>query len=107
MRRNATEALGYIGVTTQHVLDQLKFLLDDGNELVRRNALITLSKLVHTKDEMIPMLVEKITNDNDRYVRFYAMMALRQIKSKKAEEALFHVLLSSRWCALTTAETPF
>ena len=107
VRRNATEALGYIGVTTQHVLDQLKFLLDDGNELVRRNALITLSKLVHTKDEMIPMLVEKITNDNGRYVRFYAMVALRQIKSKKAEEALFHVLLSSRWCALTTAETPF
>ena len=55
----------------------------------------------------IKITVKKITNDDGRYVRFYATVALRQIKSKKAEEALFHVLLSSRWCALTTAETPF
>ena len=81
VRRNAAEALGNIGLTTQNVLGQLKFLLDDGNELVRRNALITLSKLVHTKDEMIPMLVKKITNDDGRYVRFYATGALRLINS--------------------------
>ena len=107
VRRNATEALGNIGLTTQNVLDQLKFLLDDDNELVRRNVLITLSKLVQTEDEMIPLLVEKLMNDDGRYVRFYAATALKRINDKKAEEALFHALLSSRWCPNTTADTPF
>ena len=107
MRRNATEALGNIGLTTQNVLDQLKFLLDDDNELVRRNVLITLSKLVQTEDEMIPLLVEKLMNDDGRYVRFYAATALKRINDKKAEEALFHALLLSRWCPNTTADTPF
>ena len=107
VRRNATEALGNIGLTNRNVLDQLKLLLDDDNELVRRNVLIALSKLVQTEDEMLPLLVEKLMNDDDRYVRFYAATALKRINNKKAEAALFYALLSSRWCPHTTADTPF
>jgi HEAT repeat protein len=46
-------------------------------------------------------------NDDNRYVRFHAAMALRRIGTPAAERALFDNLLTARWCPLTTAETPY
>ena len=107
VRRNAVEALGNIGFTTQSLLDGFKPLLKDEHELVRRNALVALSKLHHDDKEMVDMLMEKLTQDEDRYVRFYAATALHRTEASQAREALVNTLLSSRWCGQTTADSPY
>ena len=107
VRRNAAEALGNIGFTTQSLLDNLKPLLRDEHELVRRNTLVALSKLHHDDEEMVGMLMEKLTQDEDRYVRFYAATALHRMEASQARKALFNALLSSRWCGQTTADNPY
>jgi len=107
VRRNALEALGNIGFTNQELLNSLLPLLKDECELVRRNVLVTLSKLPHKNNELINPLMEKLTQDEGRYVRFYAATALNYINTKPAQEALFSALLTSRWCGQTTTVSPY
>ena len=82
-------------------------LLKDECELVRRNALVTLSKLPHKNNELINPLMEKLTQDGGRYVRFYAATALNYINTKPAQKALFSALLTSCWCGQTTTVSPY
>ena len=60
---------------------------------VRRNAALTLAKLGQPADEAIPALVEMLEEEN-RYNRFYAANALRQIDTPAArggvDERAFH-----------------
>lgn len=112
VRRHATEGLGLIGqlVSEDKDLSEVVQVLTDGlrdnHFAVRDNAARALAKLGTLAEPAIPALVTQL-EDEDRYVRFHAALALKQIRTPKAQNALFDYLFTSRWCALTTSHTPF
>ena len=112
VRRNATEGLGLIGQQVSKDIDLSEAVqvltngLRDDSYSVRDNAARSLAKLGRAAEPAIPALVAQLEDEN-RYVRFHAAMALKQIKTPEAQEALFNHLFASRWCALTTNETPY
>ena len=112
VRRHATEGLGLIGqqvsedVDLSEVVQVLTTGLQDDHYAVRDNAARSLAKLGTLAEPAIPSLVAQLEDEN-RYVRFHATLALKQIKTREAQEALFNHLFASRWCALTTNDTPY
>ena len=112
VRRHATEGLGLIGQQVSEDMDLSETVqilttgLSDDHFPVRDNAARALAKLGMLAEPAIPALVAQL-EDEDRYVRFHAAVALKQIGTPKAQDALFNHLFTSRWCALTTRGTPF
>ena len=112
VRRNATEGLGLIGQQVSEDIDLsegvqvLTTRLQDDHYAVRDNAARSLAKLGTLAEPAIPALVAQLEDEN-RYVRFHAALALKEIKTPKAQEALFNHLFASRWCAITTRGTPY
>ncbi len=112
VRRHAIEGLGIIG---QQNLDEtdlsetVNVLIDsmsDEHYWVRYNATRTLAKFGAISEPAIPILTEQLDDEN-RYVRFNAALALKEIDTPESRDVLFNHLFSTRWCALTTRETPF
>ncbi len=112
VRRHATEGLGLIGQLVSEDMDLSETVqvlttgLSDAYLPVRDNAARALAKLGAIAEPAIPALVAQL-EDEDRYVRFHAAVALKQIQIQEAQDALFNHLFTSRWCALTTRGTPF
>ena len=112
VRRHATEGLGLIGQLASDEMDLSETVqvlatgLSDDHYPVRDNAARALAKLGTLAEPAIPTLITQL-EDEDRYVRFHAALALKQINTSEAQDALFNHLFASRWCALTTRETPF
>ena len=112
VRRHATEALGLIGQQVSEDMDlseTVQVLTDglaDDYYWIRDNAARSLAKLGTLAEPAIPALVAQLEDEN-RYVRFHAALALKQIKTPAAQEALFNHLFTSRWCELTTRGTPY
>ncbi len=112
VRRHATEGLGLIGQLVSEDIDLSETVqvlttgLSDDYFPVRDNAARALAKLGAIAEPAIPALVAQL-EDEDRYVRFHAAVALKQIGTPKAQDALFNHLFTSRWCALTTRGTPY
>ncbi len=112
VRRHATEGLGIIGqqvsedIDLSEAVEVLTAGLRDDYHWVRDNAARALAKLGTVAEPAIPALVSQLEDEN-RYVRFHAATALKQIKTPEAQEALFNHLFASRWCALTTNNTPY
>ena len=112
VRRHATEGLGLIGQLVSDEMDLSETVqvlatgLSDDHYPVRDNAARALAKLGTLAEPAIPTLITQL-EDEDRYVRFHAALALKQINTSEAQDALFNHLFASRWCALTTRETPF
>ena len=112
VRRHATEGLGLIGQLVSDEMDLSETVqvlatgLSDDHYPVRDNAARALAKLGTLAEPAIPTLITQL-DDEDRYVRFHAALALKQINTSEAQDALFNHLFASRWCALTTRETPF
>ena len=112
VRRHATEGLGLIGQLVSEDMDLSEIVrtltagLSDNHYPVRDNAARALAKLETLAEPAIPALVAQL-EDEDRYVRFHAALALKQIQTPEAQNALFDYLFTSRWCALTTNEAPF
>ena len=112
VRRHATEGLGLIGqqisedVDLSETVQVLTNGLQDDYYWIRDNAARALAKLGTRAGPAIPTLVAQLEDEN-RYVRFHAALALKQIKTPEAQDALFNHLFASRWCALTTRGTPF
>ena len=113
VRRHATEGLGLIGqqvsedIDLSEVVQVLATGLSDAHYAVRDNAARALAKLGTLAEPAIPALVAQLEDDENRYVRFHAALALKEIKTPEAQEALFNHLFASRWCALTSNETPY
>ena len=112
VRRHATEGLGLIGqlVSEDTDLSEIIRVLTDGlrddHYPVRDNAARALAKLGTLAKPATSTLIAQL-EDEDRYVRFHAALALKQIQTPEAQDALFNHLFTSRWCALTTNDTPF
>ena len=112
VRRHATEGLGLIGQLVSEDMDVSETVqvlatgLSDDYLPVRDNAARALAKLGTLAEPVMPALVAQL-EDEDRYVRFHAALALKQINTSEAQDALFNHLFTSRWCALTTRGTPF
>ena len=112
VRRNATEGLGLIGqqvskdIDLSEVVQALTTRLQDDHYAVRDNAARSLAKLGTLAESAIPALVAQLEDEN-RYVRFHAALALKEIKTHEAQEALFNHLFASRWCTITTRGTPY
>ena len=112
VRRHATEGLGLIGQIVSDEMDVSETVqvlttgLSDTYFPVRDNAARALAKLGTLAEPAMPALITQL-EDEDRYVRFHAALALKQIQTPEAQNALFNHLFTSRWCALTTRGTPF
>ena len=112
VRRHATEGLGLIGQFVSEDMDLSETVqilatgLSDDYLPVRDNAARALAKLGTLAEPAIPTLIAQL-EDEDRYVRFHAALALKQINTSEAQDALFNHLFTSRWCALTTRGTPY
>ena len=112
VRRNATEGLGLIGQQVSENMDLSETIqvlttrLQDEHYAVRDNAARSLAKLGTLAEPAVSTLITQL-EDEDRYVRFHAALALKQIQTSAAQDALFNYLFTSRWCALTTSDTPF
>ncbi|MDE0399255.1 MAG: HEAT repeat domain-containing protein [Candidatus Poribacteria bacterium] len=112
VRRHATEGLGLIGQLVSNEMDVSETVqvlatgLSDDYFPVRDNAARALAKFGTLAEPAIPTLVAQL-EDEDRYVRFHAALALKQIQTPEAQDVLFNHLFTSRWCALTTRGTPY
>ena len=112
VRRHATEGLGLIGQQVSDAIDVSETVqvltngLHDDYYWVRDNAARALAKLGTRAEPATPTLITQL-EDQDRYVRFHAAVALKQIQTAEAQDALFNHLFASRWCALTTRGTPY
>ena len=112
VRRHATEALGLIGQQISEDIDLSETVqvltngLHDDHYWIRDNAARALAKLGTLAEPAIPTLVAQLEDEN-RYVRFHAALALKQIQTQEAQDALFNHLFASRWCAITTRGTPY
>ena len=105
-RRHAAEALGAVGWKTEQTVPLLSELLNDEHESVRDNAARSLAKLGPAAGSAVPTLLTAL-NDESRYVRSHAVLALKRIGTSEAEKILLENLVASRWCPLTTADSPY
>ncbi len=112
VRRHAIEGLGLIGQQVYEEIDLAEAVqvltdgLNDDYHWVRDNAARALAKLGTLAEPATPTLIAKLEDEN-RYVRFHAALALKEIKTPDAQDVLFNHLFSSRWCSLTTRGTPY
>ena len=114
VRRNAAESLGNINSSNDKDNDQfseklafaLGQLLQDQYYWVRDNAARSLAKMGKKAEGAIPLL-QSALNDDNRYVRFNALIALKEIDTPVAQKTVFDHLLASRWCSLTSGDSPF
>ena len=80
--------------------------MSDELEWIRDNAARALAKIGPEAGPAVPSLVSAL-RDESRYVRFNAGVALKRIDTDAAIEALYEELLTSRWCPITTDDSPF
>lgn len=112
IRRRAAEALGNCqGPEVDVTVPTLIELLDDSEDRVRRAAAASVARLAgrfetDVPSDLIEDLKAALANDN-RYVRGLAARALQRIGTPEALEIVIDWLNVSRWCPLTTAESPF
>lgn len=102
VRRNSLEALGEVG-NTDAVVPLMNEGLKDDDYRVRRNACIGLIKR-RAGDGVSVRRLSKVLDDENRYNRFYAALALSRIDLAAARERLMGDLFTARWCPITTKD---
>ena len=103
VRRNALEALRSIGANSGEVLPAVFAAVKDPDYRVRRNAALVLCNVGEAGDPAVNDLIDGLEDEN-RYNRFYAGLALMRIGTPRARKALIDELFAARWCAVTTAD---
>ena len=104
VRRNAAEALGVIA--SPDAAEDLGRALADEDWRIRFNSAFALAKIGPAADEAVPALVRQLDDEN-RYARYYAVLALKRIGTPRAQEVLWDNLFTARWCPVTTVESTF
>ena len=84
----------------------LEDALQDRDEHVREHAAEALGFLTRGTDRAVARLAETL-HDSARYVRGAAAEALRFIGTPGATERLLDYLAVSRWCPITTRDSPY
>ncbi|CAF4676063.1 unnamed protein product, partial [Rotaria sp. Silwood2] len=119
VKQYCCEALGTIQLNTQEYIDMVvrcltKVLADrdqheDTKEAshIRFTAALSLAKLGVKAIQAIPSLKDALYLDQNRYVNANALLALKRIGTNDAFNIVLHYLEISRWCAKTTAASPY
>ena len=112
IRRRVAEALGNCqGSEVYLTVPALVEMFTDSEDRVRRAAAGSAARLsgqlgADASSDLIQALKTALSNEN-RYVRGLAAKALEGIRTPEALEIVIDWLHVSRWCPLTTAESPF
>ncbi len=107
VRRYLAEAFGGLGPIAAPAVPVLTdMLVSDDDGQARFEAALALAQIGPASSDAIPVLV-KAFNDENRYVRDNAVLALKRIDTPEAESALFDYLLMARWCPITNRESTF
>jgi HEAT repeat protein len=108
VRRNAIEALGRSRKMTDRARVKVSACLRDEDYRVRRNAALAMRQSPEAVADTIYGLAGMLSDEN-RYNRFYAVDALRQLApaDDAAQTLLIDYLFTARWCALTNSESAF
>ena len=69
-------------------------------------ASVALAQIGRCVDGAVEALRE-VMEDEDRYNRFYAGLALRRLDNEEAKELLIDALFTARWCPVTTTESRY
>ena len=107
VRRYLAEAFGGLGPIAAPAVPVLTDMLaSDEDGQARFEAALALAQIGPAASDAIPVLA-KAFNDENRYVRDNAVLALKRIDTADAESALFDYLLMARWCPITNRESTF
>ncbi len=112
IRRQVADALGNCqGAEADLTVPALVKLFTDSEKRVRRAAAASIARRAgqlgaDASRDMVQVLKTALSNDN-RYVRGLSSKALERIGTPEALEILISWLNVSRWCPLTTAESPY
>ena len=69
-------------------------------------AALALAQIGRSFDGAVEALSE-VLEDEDRYNRFYAGLALRRMDNEAAREVLLDALFTARWCPVPTPESQY
>lgn len=102
VRRNAVEALTRVAPLSDSALETVTACIDDEDYRVRRNAALGLRGAGRVTDGSVAAL-GRMLQDENRYNRFYATDALRQLQpvAPEAGPVLLDYLFTARWCPET------
>jgi hypothetical protein len=106
IRQAVVEALGTIAEPIEVTLDGLIRGLQDPDAQVRFMSGLSITKLGAAAEKAVPYLAQ-VLDDENRYVRGHALLALRHIGSEQAKQILFDELFNNRWCYDTTPASTF
>ena len=105
VRRYLPEAFGGLGTIAAPAVPVLcDILAGDADGQARFEAALALAQIGPAASEAVPVLATAL-NDENRYVRDNAVLALKRIDTAEAESALFDYLLMARWCPITDRES--
>ena len=104
VRQRAARSLGLIGAGDS--VPALEDALQDEDEHVREHAAEALGLLTRGTERAVAPLAAAL-HDSARYVRGAAAEALRFIGTAGSTERLLDYLAVSRWCPITTRESPY
>ncbi len=105
VRRTAVESLGMLEDAATAV-SALIPALQDMDDQVRFNACLSLSRYKSHAEPAIEALTSCLQDEN-RYVRGFAVEALRQIGTMDALRVVCDHLIEARWCYSTTPASTF
>lgn len=107
VRRNASEAIAILGGFSAGDVPVLRRALADEDERIRRNIAFSLARHPLQDISLAGDLTERSREDEERYVRYYALAAATRMKTKVDAETGWDSMLADRWCPLTTPKSAY
>mmetsp|Transcript_16424 Transcript_16424/g.22795 ORF Transcript_16424/g.22795 Transcript_16424/m.22795 type:complete len:604 (+) Transcript_16424:125-1936(+) len=82
----------------------------DDDDQTRFQACLSLAQVAHFakfNPEVLPAIAEAAVSDPNRYVRGYSVIVLKKLGTPEAKDKLIDILMTSRYCDLTTKDSGF